>query len=100
MSVEGSCPYNDESVPAEAAVSMGWEVRGSSSEVLLAIGATYRLNLTIAGGLVCQLGDCLDNFDLCGLASGLTYMSLKVSSPIFSNRQSQGWKSREGGCRG
>lgn len=34
MSVEGSCPYNDESVPVETAVSMGWEVRGSSSEVM------------------------------------------------------------------
>ena len=63
------------------------------------MGATYRLNL-IAVGLGCQMGDCLDNPDHRGLSSGLTYKIPQVSSPIFSKWESQGWKSRESGCRG
>ena len=73
VDVEGSCPYIDELSLAEAAVSLGQEVRESSSEVMLAIGAAYRLDLTINEGLVSQRGDCLNDFDPRGLVSGLIY---------------------------
>ena len=51
------------------------------------MGAAYRLNLTIAVGLSRQMGNCLDNSDPRGLASGLIYIVLEVSSPIFSDRK-------------
>ena len=68
VDVEGSCPYIDDAILVEAAVSMGREVRESSSEVMLAIGAAYRLNLTIIVGFI-----CLNDFDPRGLFSGLIY---------------------------
>ena len=73
VDVEGSCPYIDDAILVEAAVSMGREVRESSSEVMLAIGAAYRLNLTIIVGFISHKGDCLNDFDPRGLFSGLIY---------------------------
>ncbi len=90
VDVEDSCPYIDEGILAEAVISMARGVRDSSSEVVLAMGAAYRLESDNCRGFGCQMREYLDGFDPRELASCLTYISSKVSPLIFVNRGSQG----------